>query len=53
MFSPDGNLLAIGGSEQVGGPPREDLAETDPVEVLQAPSLEEIDAAEKASAQEP
>lgn len=45
MFSPDGNTLVIGGSQ--GRPTME------PVELLRAPSLAEIDAAELAEAESP
>jgi len=41
LFSPDGNRLVAGGS-----PIRMGVGSTIPVEVLEAPSLEEIDAAE-------
>jgi WD40 repeat protein len=45
MFSPDGNTLVIGGGQG--------LPTMRPVELLQAPSLAEIEAAEKANGQSP
>ena len=45
MFSPDGNTLVIGGEQG--------LPTLEPVELLRAPSLEQIEAAEKAAAESP
>lgn len=45
MFSPDGNILVIGGAQQ--------LPTVEPVELLRAPSFDEIDAAENAERQSP
>jgi WD40 repeat protein len=45
MFSPDGNTLVLGG-RSAGSTPV-------PVEIFQAPSLEEIEAAERAERQSP
>ena len=45
IFSPDGNTLVLGGFPNLPSPA--------PLELFQAPSLEEIDAAEKAERQSP